>query len=384
MIAGNLPVVPTRAALSVSNRPAAASTLPRGGEQQRFFSKTRPAVAPPSFDRQVSQMRQSMQRNGAGTSPSFSSGPSQTSSAARPSPGFRTPAGNIPSGAQQAERGASSSNERTGRPAASDGSGWRRFSDSNTAQRDGRMNRPSGASPGASSVARPGNSAGPAASTTDGGWRHFTPQSGGNVQGSPDRTNNGGGMGGRGSDYPSRYEMSRPQMESVGGRGISQDSPRGYSRPPLEMRQPIVTPRASEVREARRENRLLHEARVEAAVAAGTGADQGAPAAATAEVRTVGRAGTKALVHPGLLKNDHENGSGILTGCRCFFVLRSRDGSSRSPENRALDFPSPSLGHHGYGARGILARNVGDTETPHRSCRIGRARLDGVGRAPSS
>ena len=248
MIAGNLPVVPTRAALSVSNRPAAASTLPRGGEQQRFFSKTRPAVAPPSFDRQVSQMRQSMQRNGAGTSPSFSSGPSQTSSAARPSPGFRTPAGNIPSGAQQAERGASSSNERTGRPAASDGSGWRRFSDSNTAQRDGRMNRPSGASPGASSVARPGNSAGPAASTTDGGWRHFTPQSGGNVQGSPDRTNNGGGMGGRGSDYPSRYEMSRPQMESVGGRGISQDSPRGYSRPPLEMRQPIVTPRASEVR----------------------------------------------------------------------------------------------------------------------------------------
>ena len=259
-----------------------------------------------------------------------------------------------------------------------------RFSDSNTAQRDGGMNRPSGVSPGASSVARPGNSAGPAASTTDGGWRHFTPQSGGNVQGSPDRTNNGGGMGGRGSDYPSRYEMSRPQMESVGGRGISQDSPRGYSRPPLEMRQPIVTPRASEVRgSAPRES---SPARGAGGGGGGGGnrGGSGAPAAATAEVRTVGRAGTKALVHPGLLKNDHENGSGILTGCRCFFVLRSRDGSSRSPENRALDFPSPSLGHHGYGARGILARNVGDTETPHRSCRIGRARLDGVGRAPSS
>jgi hypothetical protein len=34
--------------------------------------------------------------------------------------------------------------------------------------------------------------------------------------------------------------------ESGGSRGSSQESPRGYSRPPLEMRQPIVTPRASE------------------------------------------------------------------------------------------------------------------------------------------
>src|SRR6202158_3655493 len=71
MIAGNLPVVPTRAAWSVSNRPAAASTLPRGDEQQRFFSKARPAAAPRSFDSQVSQLQQSMQRNGAGTAQSF-------------------------------------------------------------------------------------------------------------------------------------------------------------------------------------------------------------------------------------------------------------------------------------------------------------------------
>jgi hypothetical protein len=247
MIAGNLPVVPTRSALSVSNRPAAASTVPRGGAQQRFFSKARPAAAPQSFDRQVSRMQQSIQRSGAGTSQSFSRGSGQSSSIARPSPGVRTPTGggfSHASVAPQAERGAAGN-------APSDGSGWRRFSNSNsnTAQRDGAMNRPSGMSPGAtSSVARPGNSAGPAASTNDGGWRHFTPQSGGNVQASPDRGNNGGGMSGRGSDYPSRYQMSRPQMESVGGRGMTQDSPRGYSRPPLEMRQPIVTPRSSEVR----------------------------------------------------------------------------------------------------------------------------------------
>jgi hypothetical protein len=63
--------------------------------------------------------------------------------------------------------------------------------------------------------------------------------------------NNGGGMyGGRGSGPEfQRNEMSRPQMQPAGGgRNMVQDSPRGYSRPPLEMRQPIVTPRSSEVR----------------------------------------------------------------------------------------------------------------------------------------
>jgi hypothetical protein len=66
------------------------------------------------------------------------------------------------------------------------------------------------------------------------------------------------------------------------------------------------------------------------------------------------------------------------------FVLRSRDGRSHSPENCALDFRSSALGHCGCSASGIPPRNVGDTETSHRSCGIGSARLDGMGRAPSS
>jgi hypothetical protein len=254
MIAGNLPVVPTREALSVTNRPAAASTLQRANQQQRFFSKSRPAAAPPSFDRQVSQMQQSIQRNGAASSQTFSRGSNQNG-VARPTPGVRTPSGglNNAAGTQSAERGASVSNERTGRPTTSDGSEWRRFSGSSAAQPNGGMNHTSGMSSGASSnVPRPGISSGAGASSNDGGWRHFTPQPGGNVQSSPDRvgsgTNGGGGVNGRASGYPSRNEMSRPPMEQVGGRGMAQDSPRGYSRPPLEMRQPIVTPRPSEVR----------------------------------------------------------------------------------------------------------------------------------------
>jgi hypothetical protein len=246
MIAGNLPVVPTRAALSVSNRPAAASTLPRGGEQQRFYSKERPAAAPPSFDRQVSQMRQSIQRNGAGTSQSFSRGSVAASATSRPSPGVRTPAG----GASSADRGPSWTPDRSAHSANSESSGWRRFSDSNAAQRTGGINRSAGApmsNPATyNNVQRPVNSSRPEASSNDRGWRHFTPQSGG---GSADRVNNGmnngvnsgGGIyGGRGS----QPDFQRgPYREAGGGRNVSAESPRGYSRPPLEMRQPIVTPR---------------------------------------------------------------------------------------------------------------------------------------------
>jgi len=284
-IEGNLPLVPTRAALSVSNRPAAASTIPRGGEQQRFFSKSRPAAAPRSFDNEVSRMRQSIQRSGAENAFARGSGPNPNSanstghgSVARPAPGVRTSS----SGMQQSEHGASSrdnqgfqrfgsgpaqtrsqgqnvqaqggargtmsapaGNGGMARPSTSDGSGWRKFSGPAPTQHPGGMNRPAErTSPGTmSNVPRLGNSPRPEASTNGGDWRHFTPQSGG----SPDRMNNGGGMNGaRGMDSPTRYEMSRPQMESVGGRGMAQPASRGYSRPPLEMRQPIVTPRGGE------------------------------------------------------------------------------------------------------------------------------------------
>lgn len=257
MIAGNLPVVPTRAALSVSNRPAAASTLPRGGEQQRFFSQARPAAAPPSFDRQVSQMRQSIQRNGAGTGQSFSRGSGQTSAIARPSPGVRSPAAaGLGNGAQSSNRVSTWTPDRSARSATPDGSSWRRFSDSTPAQGNGAINRSAGpamSNPATynNNVQRPGNSSRPEASSNDGGWRRFTPQSGGVPStrvnnGTYNGVNNGGGVyGGRGSEP----DFGRaPYREVGGGRSVSSESPRGYSRPPLEMRQPIVTPRGYEGR----------------------------------------------------------------------------------------------------------------------------------------
>jgi hypothetical protein len=144
-------------------------------------------------------------------------------------------------------------------PANSDSSGWRHFSNSAPAQSGGAnghspersvpssVSSPSPAGSSnvpSSSVQRPGTSAGPGASTNDNGWRHFTPQP------TVDRVNSGSGMNaGRDSgSFPAHNEISRPQSESSAGRSMVQDSPRNYSRPPLEMRQPIVTQRAPESR----------------------------------------------------------------------------------------------------------------------------------------
>ena len=63
-MAGNLPVVPSREALSASNRPAAVGTMQRGVQQQRFFTKSQPGPRPQSFDRQAAQVQQAIQRNG--------------------------------------------------------------------------------------------------------------------------------------------------------------------------------------------------------------------------------------------------------------------------------------------------------------------------------
>ena len=63
MMTAGLPIVPTKQSLSASDRPAAPSTL-RGGQQERFFSKSRPAATVQPFDKQVAQMQQDIGRHG--------------------------------------------------------------------------------------------------------------------------------------------------------------------------------------------------------------------------------------------------------------------------------------------------------------------------------
>jgi hypothetical protein len=70
LITGNLPIVPTREALSATNRPASPSSMSMsmsmtsGGRQERFFTKRQPAAAPQVIDRQAAQIQESVQENG--------------------------------------------------------------------------------------------------------------------------------------------------------------------------------------------------------------------------------------------------------------------------------------------------------------------------------
>jgi hypothetical protein len=72
IITGNLPIVPTREALSATNRPASPSSMSMsmsmstmsGGRPERFFTKRQPAAAPQSLDRQAAQIQEAIQGNG--------------------------------------------------------------------------------------------------------------------------------------------------------------------------------------------------------------------------------------------------------------------------------------------------------------------------------
>jgi len=67
LITGNLPIVPSREALSATNRPASPSSISMmtGGRPERFFTKRQPPAAPQSLDRQAAQIQEVIQGNGA-------------------------------------------------------------------------------------------------------------------------------------------------------------------------------------------------------------------------------------------------------------------------------------------------------------------------------
>ena len=68
-MAGNLPVVPSRASLSASGRAAALSTMRNSGSQHFFGSAHNNVSRPASFQQQTANLRQSMAANHVGAIP---------------------------------------------------------------------------------------------------------------------------------------------------------------------------------------------------------------------------------------------------------------------------------------------------------------------------
>jgi len=206
MMTGNLPVVPTHASLSASGRAAAPSTIHNSGSQH-FFG-TQSTARTESFQQQTAHLLQSMQQS------HFSPVNAGRSSAGAAESRGTLSAGSVTAGSGKPNAGTAAS-ERSAGPSSSVGhseSGSPSHSDASR----GEPNR--------------------------GEWKTFTPPS--HTTESADR---GGSSVGAASRAESGTYWNRTAPSSGYSRGGASSYERGgsYSRPQLNMRQPIVQPRSS-------------------------------------------------------------------------------------------------------------------------------------------
>ena len=234
MMTGNLPVVPSRASLSASGRPAAASTIHNTGSQHFFGtpSTSRPA----SFEQQTSHLQQSMQQNhvsavtagarGAGATESRGASESRTSE----SRGNSAAAGKVSAGTSAAGREMNNSANRSA------GNMGTRSSPSNTSASESTRTDQSASASSSASRGEPNRSE----------WKTFTP---------PSHSSESASRGGYSAENSSRgssgsyWNRTAPSSSYSRGSGSSYGSGNygreGSSRPQLNMRQPIVQPRSS-------------------------------------------------------------------------------------------------------------------------------------------
>ena len=303
MVAGNLPVVPTRESLLAGER-RAAPTVGRG-TQQHFFGNNRPVANPQSFDREAAEVRTAIQRDGRFTagagnqrSTAGETNPRAVGRSAGEAPGVMKreepvstrQVGQRPGTMQRGEPAANGDGNQSWRkfgqperqttsPAASNpgpsrqpsgqNSEWRRFPGSGTPQSAGNPSNNGN---------RLGNGNAPEARrapSTEGNqqWRRSNrpseessrgtsgpaeaPASRDRVQREDSRSTQGGGNDWRRMPttperndsmdrFPSRNSAPEAQRDSGNWQqSAPRDSGREYSRPSLDMRQPIVTPRSS-------------------------------------------------------------------------------------------------------------------------------------------
>jgi len=220
MMAGNLPVVPSRASLSASGRAAAPSTI-RGGSQS-FFGSHNNVARPASFQQETAHLQQTMAQSHVSA---FSAGTRASNS------GFT----------------ASRSGLEGGKPSAG------------TAARSGELNN-SGNRGGERSFTSPSNNSrtrsfgssdverGTGSGAGRDGFRPFTPPSNSSAYRGASGASAGRAGGG---DYWNRTAPSSSASRGYGAAGAGQRGygasgyggaygRGGYSRPQLDMRQPIV------------------------------------------------------------------------------------------------------------------------------------------------
>jgi FecR protein len=241
-MAGNLPVVPSRASLSASGRAAAPSTIRNGGSQS-FFGTHNNTARPASFQQETAHLQQTMAQNHVN---GFTAGARSTNTGFAASRGGSGGSNGKPS-AGTAARGGELNNSGNRGFAGSNAAGSNGERSTTNANRAGERSftAPSNSSRsfGSSNTERNGNSG------ANNGFRPFTPPSNSSAY----RGGAGASAQRGGGDYWNRTAPSSPAMRGSGAGNYSQRSYANYggaygrgaygsgsSRPQLDMRQPIV------------------------------------------------------------------------------------------------------------------------------------------------
>ncbi len=227
MMTGNMPVVPTKASLSASGREASPSTIHNGAAQH--FYGTQSTSHPQSFEQQTAHLQQSMQQSHV--SSAYAGGREGGGSEAHESAAGRA------NGAASRSATASSSKPSAGVSA-------------NRGETSGRSQ-----STPSSSASRSDSAAGNRGASSNSEWHRFTPSS----RSGNDSTSRTGetagrseaGSNGRSGESGSYWNRTSPGSSSSYSRGSTSgaDNRAGgygsYSRPQLNMRQPIAQPRSN-------------------------------------------------------------------------------------------------------------------------------------------
>ena len=205
---GNLPVTPSRQSLSASGRPAASGTVNNRAGSQHFFSThgtTSAASGRSSFEHEQAQLSSAMRQSGVSPVNTNRNNDSRTS---------------------ENRMNDNHSTARSSESAPRDSS--RSDNDATRSSAEARAN--SGPARNANTEAGRESSG-----NNNGGWQKFGPM--------PPRSS-AEQSAERSSSGAAREQERSPYGASRGYPGSESRSPYGGSRPPLNMRQPIVTPRS--------------------------------------------------------------------------------------------------------------------------------------------
>jgi hypothetical protein len=245
---GRLPAVPTKDSLRSVDRPASRSTiLSRAGDNQHFFTKNMPPATSRTFNQQAAETQKMVDSSRAEMSRSAASNSGSSRSDGRTSTqmqmGRETSSGTQSSGNNS--RGSSSPTQN----GISQREGWHSFSGQGATgtSRAGQpsqgqssqkpaLNSSTGQAPrGQFTPATPNNASNTPQKGNESGWQSFKPRSS-----SPSSSTSG--ASGRSA---ASGNSARPGWQSFPSSPRSGPSKSAYSRPPLDLHQPIVTQRSS-------------------------------------------------------------------------------------------------------------------------------------------